>query len=294
MIGKAHAADKSSGVTGSHNITYWEIPDDPARDDHKLDVYCPKGKTDCPVLIFWHGGAWCSGCKDKVLSIFGYDNIAESFAQRGIVVVVPNYRLSPAVKHPEHIRDAAHAFAWTSKHIADYGGDPDHIFVGGHSAGGHLASLLAVDPCWLNEVGRGPRHISGVVSVSGVYALKDIDYDVKWSWTAPKNYFKCEGEVRPLKLAFGSDPDVIKEASPINHVHSGLPPFLLLNGGLDYCPLKRMAKDFSSALKDAGCDVQSKTISWRTHDTLLFDVVHRTADKKTTKAIVDFIGGHMD
>jgi acetyl esterase/lipase len=293
LLGSGTAqAGKNGDVKSYCDITYCDIPDDPNKDEHQLDVYRPKGQSNCPVLVFWHGGAWCSGCKDKVMSVFGYGNIAESFAQRGVVVVLPNYRLSPAVKHPEHIKDAARAFAWTCAHISEYGGDPSRIFVGGHSAGGHLACLMAVDPTWLKAEGRSQKDIQGVVSVSGVYKLEDIDYDVKWDWTAPKNCFKCKGEVRPLILAFGSDADVIKDASPITHVHSGLPPFLLLSGGLDYSPLKRMSKEFFSALKDADCEAELKTIAWRTHDTLLFDFVHQTADKKMANAVMAFIKDH--
>ncbi len=284
-----YAADKSSSVKSSCNIAYCDIPNDADADSHRLDVYRPKGKDKCPVLFFLHGGAWCSGCKDKVLSVFGYGTIAESFASRGIVVVIPNYRLSPHVKHPEHIKDVAKAFAWTWEHIADYGGDPDRLFVGGHSAGGHLAALLATDPEWLEAEGRSVKNIQGVIGISGVYSLDDVNYDCKWSLSGPRDCFKCQGEVQPLSAIFGRGDEVIKQASPITHVRAGLPPFLLLTGGLDFCPMKRTAKKFASALKDAGCDVESKSISWRTHDTLLFDIVHRTADKKMSRAVVDFI-----
>jgi acetyl esterase/lipase len=283
------AADKSVAVKTYQDIVYSGVSNDPDKECHELDIYRPKGKSGCPVLFFVHGGAWVSGCKDKVLSVFGYSNVAESFVQHGIVVVMPNYRLSPGVKHPEHIKDVARAFAWTCQHIDRYGGDPDRIFVGGHSAGGHLVALLATDPTWLKAEGRSQKDIQGVIGVSGVYKLEDIDLDLKISIKGPKNSFKWEAEARPMVLAFGKDPDVLKQASPITHVHSGLPPFLLLNGGLDFSPLKRMSKDFSAALKDVGCEVQTKTISWRTHDTLLFDIIHQRADRKMADAAVDFM-----
>jgi acetyl esterase/lipase len=193
------------------------------------------------------------------------------------------------VKHPEHIKDVARAFAWTCENIADYGGDPDRLFVGGHSAGGHLAALLATDPEWLEAEGRSVKNIQGVIGVSGVYCLDDVNYDFKWSVAGPRDCFKCQGEIQPLSAIFGRGDDVLKDASPITHVRGGLPPFLLLTGGLDFCPMKRTAKKFASALKDAGCDVESRSISWRTHDTLLFDIVHQTADKKMSRAVIDFI-----
>ena len=95
--------------------------------------------------------------------------------------------------------------------------------------------------------------------------------------------------VRPLAVAFGTDREVAKQASPLTHVQAGLPPFLLLNGGLDYAPLPRMTKEFTAALKKNGCEVQEKEIPWRTHETLLFDVAHLTADRATTQAIQEFI-----
>src|SRR5262249_56357633 len=70
-----------------------------------------------------------------------YSAVGEFLARQGIGVVLPNYRLSPEVKHPEHVKDIARAFAWTRAHIAQYGGDPDKIFLAGHSAGAHLVAL---------------------------------------------------------------------------------------------------------------------------------------------------------
>lgn len=115
-----------------------------------LDVYTPKGQSDFPVLFFIHGGGWASG--DRKL----YIAVGNVFARNGIGTVVISYRLSPEVQHPGHIQDVAKAFAWTQKNIAEYGGDPEQIFVAGQSAGGHLTALLATNTKYLADVDLKP------------------------------------------------------------------------------------------------------------------------------------------
>src|SRR5580692_11542886 len=148
--GEAAAAPKTFKVEVKENITYFEgLAENRAA--HQLDVYFPKGEKDYPVLFFVHGGGWMFGDKKGDLGIFQI--LGRSFAQHGIGVVAPNYRLSPRVQHPEHVRDVARAFAWTVKHVKEYGGRPDALFLSGHSAGGHLVALLATDPSYLKAEG---------------------------------------------------------------------------------------------------------------------------------------------
>jgi acetyl esterase/lipase len=200
---------------------------------------------------------------------------------------MPNYRLSPGVKHPEHIKDVARAFAWACQNVADYGGDPERIFVAGHSAGGHLITLLATDPTYLKAEGRSLKDIHGVIGISGVYRLEDLD--IKQLLPAHCKRLDCGEKVNPIVSVFGKDPDVLKQASPIYHVGPGLPPFLLLSAGLDYCPLRKMSKEFAAALKENGCDVQTEVIPRRTHETMVFDIPHLTAEPKMLDAVVGFI-----
>jgi acetyl esterase/lipase len=111
------------------DIAYYDGPDaHPIK--HRLDLFVPEGLKDAPVLIFVHGGGWTSG--DKNL----YSFVGRAFAEQGFVTAVINYRLSPQVQHPAHIEDVARAFAWVYRNIAQYGGNPEKIFVMGHSAGG--------------------------------------------------------------------------------------------------------------------------------------------------------------
>ena len=114
---------------------------------HRLDVWrlstTPK---DAPVIYYIHGGAWTFGDKREQ----GRPMLHE-FVRRGWIVVAINYRLAPRHPWPAQIEDATRALGWIKKNVATYGGDPDRVVVAGGSAGGHLASLLALsadDPRW--------------------------------------------------------------------------------------------------------------------------------------------------
>jgi acetyl esterase/lipase len=269
------------------DLVYYRVRNDPDSYRHRLDVYAPKGKKRWPVLVFLHGGGWVIGRKDDYFGLYGYGTVARCLAERGLVVVLPNYRLSPRVRHPAHIQDVARAFAWTCRHVQKYGGDPRRIFVGGHSAGGHLAALLATDERYLKKVGRSRKDIRGVIGVSGVYRVDK--FNLKLLLTGPGGAKVLRAEVRPLAVVFGDDPKVARDASPLTHVKKGLPPFLLLNAGWDYAPLKKMAREFAAALKKNGCAVRSKTVPWRTHETLVFAILRGTAEPVTMDLIADFI-----
>lgn len=190
------------------NVAYYDdIDADSVR--HKLDIYVPKGHRDFPVVIFWHGGGWVHGSKDQ----FGiYAQIAKTFCRYGIGVVCPNYRLTPDVRHPEHIRDVAKAFAWVHKNIGRYGGRSDELFISGHSAGGHLCALLASDPSYLKEQGLKLDTIRGAMPVSGLFIINHL----------------------PVFLpVFGKDMQARAMASPISHVAKGQPPYLIFFGDSD-------------------------------------------------------------
>src|SRR5262245_60181054 len=145
----------------------------------KLDVFAPSGAEGerFPVVILLHGGTWMFGDKDYSGL---YRDAAKNFARNGIVAVVPNYRLSPLVRHPEHAKDVARAFAWTVKNVERYGGDPDRIILVGHSAGGHLAALIAADERYLKDPklklsDKERQALRGVVSMCGVYRVPRED-----------------------------------------------------------------------------------------------------------------------
>ena len=208
---------------------------------HKLDVYCPKGQKDFPVVLFVHGGSWKSGNKNL------YAGVGEAFAKCGIGMVICNYRLSPEVKHPAHIEDVAKAFAWAHENVGKYGGKVENLFVCGHSAGGHLVALLATDPTYLKTEKLSPEDIRGVVAISGVYARA----------------------ARGLQGAFGTDEEVCKKASPLTHVTDKLPPFLVAYAETEFPSLGDMAKEMHAALKKADNPTELLLCKSRNHITII-------------------------
>src|SRR4029079_17534343 len=103
----------------------------------KLDIYLPEGRRNAPVIVSYYGNQLMGGDKSEDAYI------GRRFAAAGFVTVVVNYRLSPAVSHPAHVQDAAASFAWVKRHIAEYGGNADQVFIIGYSAGGYLVALLS-------------------------------------------------------------------------------------------------------------------------------------------------------
>jgi acetyl esterase/lipase len=236
----------SLAVEKHADIAYRTDPDaDPVR--HKLDLYAPKGRKDFPVLLFVHGGSWRSGNKNL------YTALGNALARTGIGVVVTNYRLSPQVKHPAHAEDVAKAFAWTRANVAKYGGRTDRLYVSGHSAGGHLVSLLATDPSYLKAENRSPADIRGVIAISGVFEIMP--------------------DIRLFHSAFGRDEAVCKLASPLSHVKGKHPPFLIAYGDGDLPHLDRMAEDMHAALKKCDCTSTLMKLKDRNHYTIIMKVI---------------------
>ncbi len=122
---------------------YGKAPDKYAAERCVADVYYPADKSADVVVVWFHGGGLTGGEK----------HIPAELRDKGICVVAANYRLSPKAHAPAYIEDAAAAVAWTKNHIAEYGGDPAKIIVAGHSAGGYLALMLALDKSWLAKYG---------------------------------------------------------------------------------------------------------------------------------------------
>jgi acetyl esterase/lipase len=281
------------GLRLVRNVAYrdYHAGEDETKNKNKLDLYLPRTKRDFPVLFFIHGGAWIRGDKDE----FGiYSTLGMFLARRGIGAVFPNYRLSPGVRHPEHIKDVARAFAWTYKNIPQYGGRPDQIFVGGHSAGGHLAALLATDERYLKAVGLSLSVIKGAVPISGVFRLHDFELLSAGMPTVPgsrnPSMPRIQGRQNLLSLVFGSDAKDKKEASPISHVHQGLPPFLIIYADSDMLGLPQMAREFDKALQKEKCDVTILEVKKRNH---LSVIINAPSDEDPVAvAVKDFIARH--
>ncbi len=247
------------GVEVKKDIPY--VTAEPAAEPkHRLDLYVPKADGLAPVFLFVHGGAWRFG--DKAL----YPPVGHRFAKEGILTVIPSYRLAPKNPWPAQAEDTAAALAWTVSHVAAYGGDTNRIFIGGHSAGGHLTSLITFNERFLKPYGLTPALIRGVISLSGVYNLDMGD---------------------ALASVFGVDPEVRRDASPQFFVKSPAPPFLVTYCEWDYPMLPAQARMFDAALRRSG--VKSE-LYYTPKENHIMEMVAFTHDEDpTAKRIARFI-----
>lgn len=201
-------------------------------------------EPDGRVLVFWHGGGWTSGYREWV-----HFN-APPFTAAGVTFVAPGYRLAPQHIFPDGYEDCMRAVAWVCNHIAAYGGDARKVFVGGHSAGGHYAALLAVRRDWQARVDLPPDALRGALPVSGTY------------W-----FGEASGlSMRPRFLG----PETLDnrnetEASPLRSLQPPLPAFLLFHGADDFPHLSRQAEVFEQAPRAAGGAVARIVMPGRDH-----------------------------
>ena len=204
---------------------------------NKLDLYMWTGGKDQtrPVMVFIHGGGWRGGNKMNVRAK------PYRFVHEGYLFVSINYRLSPEVQHPEHALDVARALAWVHENIRDYGGDPDRMYIMGHSAGGHLAAIVATDESLLGTYGLDLTAIKGVVLLEGAA------YDI------PLQIPDADPKLKDMCLeTFGDDEQAWKDASPVNHIEpdKGIPPFLAIHAGNNKSS-RRQAEKLVEVLHDA-------------------------------------------
>ncbi len=222
---------------------------------NELDLYIPRGEGPHPTVLFLHGGGWISGDRKMPGGLYG--NVGWTLAARGYLVGVASYRLSPQFPYPAQPEDVAAAFRWMVDHSAEYGGEPSRVALIGHSAGAHLAALVAMDPRYLTSVGLTKEHIAGVVGVSGVY---DLTLDG----------FEAYEEVLFLQPTYGFTKERRAEASPVSYVTAEAPPILLILGEEESISFGRQARALVETFewKDRH-DVRIVRIPNRTHASVI-------------------------
>ncbi len=207
-----------------------------------LDVYQPADARRAPVIVFLYGGSWQGGSRST------YAFLANALARRGYVTVVPDYRVYPAVRFPGFLEDSAKAVRWARDNAAKFGGDPDTIYLMGHSAGAYNAAMLALDGRWLKAVGMSPKRIAGFIGLSGPYdflPLKDGTLSAIFG-----------GNNRP-------------ETQPISYVSRGAPPSLLATGTFDTTVEPANSSRLAERLRAAGNDVTVRRYPAVGHVTIL-------------------------
>ena len=193
---------------------------------NKLDVYAPEQRgTAAPVVFFIYGGGWSRGERGE------YEFVGRALASRGFVTVIADYRLWPDVEYPSFLEDGARALRWVQDNIANYGGDPNRLFLAGHSAGAYNAVMQALDPSFRAEFGV-TLPILGVAALSGPYDFYPFEYN----------------EVRDV---FGEAPSP-EGTQPINLITAESPPMYLATGTTD--PIVRMqnTESFADRLRAQG------------------------------------------
>jgi len=236
---------------------------DYAEDKDKLDVFMPEGAAGVPVIVFFHGGALQQGDKSHG------EVLAMRFVPEGVGVVSANYRLSPGVMHPAHIQDAAAAFAWVIKNVEGYGGNPERVYVSGHSAGAYLATLMALDPAHLAAHGHGLDAVRGTIAIS------------------PFLYVEETAKDRP-KTVWGEDPDAWMNASVTPHIEPGKGPMLLIYADGDAEWRRGQNETFGEAMRTAGnSDIRVMEVPNRDHNTLMTQM--NTADDQIGGLVIKFI-----
>lgn len=254
--------DKLHGVGRIEKDLDYVADTDYAEQKDRLDVYSPAAGQNHPVVIFFHGGGLMNGNKD------GSEHVGQSLAAAGIVAVVPNYRLSPGVAHPAHVKDAAAAVAWTSKHIASHGGDPSRIYLSGHSAGAYLAALLGTDERYLGEVEMSVSDLAGIAPISGFFYVDRVAPD------------------RP-KTVWGTEAAVWREASPAHYLSADAPPFLFLYADGDDAWRRGQNEESARALRDLGHEsVEAIQIEDRDHTGIWQRIAPRDPTLETLVAFV--------
>ncbi len=231
---------------------------------HRLDVYEPSEKASklMPILVFVHGGGFVAGDKSAPGSPF-YGNIGYYFAKRGILTVIPTYRLAPKHKWPAGTEDVAGALAWTRKNGEKFGGDTNRIFVMGHSAGGaHVASYVFQEEFQLKE-GDG---LSGAILMSGVYDPAKV----------------------PVAAYYGEDSSKYPSMAPIRYIERGKIPTFIIFAEFDPYPFDVQTSDLFQALcqRDKACPTIKQLIG---HNHLSEAYHIGTADESIGPDIAEFI-----
>lgn len=221
--GTTNLATTASGIQVVKDIAYGSE----AR--QYLDIYTPADGQRHPVLIFVYGGSWQSGKRQM------YAFVGKHFAKAGYTTVIVDYRLAPAHVFPEYVLDTANAMGWVYRHIAQYGGNAEQLFVMGHSAGAFNVVSAVDDNRFWAQAGIPNTAVLGVIGLAGPY-----DYDFR---------------VGSTQVAFPKN-STPQQVMPVYHIRQGVPPHLLVTGSKDTVVYPQNADSLQQALIKAGGEVE--------------------------------------
>lgn len=243
------------GFQREKNINYGD------ENRQQLDVYSPKVALNkpLPVVVFFYGGTWQSGTKND------YKFMAEALNSIGIVAVITDYRLYPEVKFPTFVEDGARAVKWVSQNIQKYNGDPKQIYVMGHSAGAHIAAMLALDSKFLGK----PSPIAGLIGLAGPFDFLPIKDPTQRKIFAPEADFP--------------------KSQPINFASKDSPRTLLLHGLKDRTVGKHNSKNLAQKMRDHNVEVVEKYYEDLNHINIVAKFSRLLREKELLKVIKQFV-----
>jgi len=232
-----------------------------AHPGERLDVF-PAGAGPAPVHVFIHGGYW------HRLDKADFSFVARGLVPAGAAVVVINYALVPTVDLDELVRQCRAAVAWVWRHARGFGGDPERIFVSGHSAGGHLVGML-MSTDWPAFAGVPPDALKGGCGISGLYDLEPI-------------------RLSYLNDALALTPDVARRNSPCLLAPSRANPLLLAVGGAEGPEYHRQTDAQAGAWRARGLPVDVLDLTGHDHFSIVADLGRR--DAPLTRALLGQMG----
>jgi arylformamidase len=252
---------------------------EPAHERQVLDVYSPHNAKNLPVVFWIHGGGWQTGDKSSV------QMKPQFFVDKGFVFVSTNYRLLPSVDMKTIVQDVAKSIRWVHDHIAEHGGDPNRLFIMGHSAGAQLAALICTDDRYLKAEGLSLAITKGCVPVDG--DTYDVPAIIETGETRRRVHGLAQAKFGHREK-FGNDPEKHRDFSAVTHVakDKGIPPFLILYVA-DHPDTSAQAQRLANVLKDAGVSVTVFGGKETTHNKLNADL--GLPDDPATKALLELL-----
>ncbi len=246
---------------------------------HVLDIYAPPSARNLPVVFWIHGGGWQVGDKSDV------ETKPQWFMDKGFVFVSTNYRLLPEVDMGTLIRDCAKSLAWVQKNIAQHGGDPKRVLVGGHSAGAQLAAILCTDDRYLKEAGADFGALIGCVPVDG--DTYDVPAIIETAETRQRVH-RFPPRKNGHREKFGNTAENHINFSAVTHIakDKGIPPFLILTVS-SHPDTSAQAQRLGNVLKEAGVPTTVFGAKDTNHSKLNDDL--GLPDDPATKALNEFI-----
>jgi acetyl esterase/lipase len=214
---------------------------------HTIDVYLPDGDSTFPVAVFIHGGTWFGGGKDI------YTAVGKNMTDKGVVTVVVRYRLGEQMTYFDRATDCSAAIQWIVKHIRQYKGQAENIFLAGHSVGGHLAALISLNKKFLGEEFIA-QHLKGCILIDA-FGL-NMDYVMHHHLT----FFS-----RELQKVFTDIPGNWIDAAPVHYIDNTVVPFLILTGSDTYPYLTLDNAVFMSNLDRHNIPNEQHTLSNKNH-----------------------------